>query len=128
MGIPSHLPGRRIAPLAFFLLLAPDAAMASDTERGAGLYERKCTACHSLDANRIGPAHRGVVGRKAGTAPGFGYSPALKKSGVVWTANSLDKWLAGPSKFIKGSRMGFSVPDAQDRQDIIAWLATQKSK
>lgn len=128
MGVHSQKPGRRIAPLAFFLLLAPYAALAADPSRGAELYERKCTGCHSLDANRIGPAHRGVVGRKAGTAPDFAYSPALKKAGIVWTPDNLDKWLTGPSKFIKGSRMGFSVPDPQERQDIIAWLATQKSK
>ncbi len=128
MGVPSQKPERRIAPLTFFMLLAPYAALAADPSRGAELYERKCTGCHSLDANRVGPAHRGVVGRKAGAAPDFAYSPALKKAGIVWTPDNLDKWLAAPSQFIKGSRMGFSVPDPQERQDIIAWLATQKSK
>jgi cytochrome c len=97
---------------------------AVDTGRGRELWEARCIGCHSLDANRVGPLHRGVVGRKAGTAPGFGYSTALKNAGFVWDEARLDRWLAGPGKFLPGSRMGFSVPDAADRADIIAFLKT----
>src|SRR5262249_35085449 len=80
---------------------------AGDAARGADIYDASCGGCHSLDANRIGPAHRGVVGRTAGTAPAYTYSSALKASGVIWTAETLDKWLTDPRGFVKGAKMGF---------------------
>lgn len=101
---------------------APGAPPLGNPSRGAALYEARCGACHSLDANRIGPAHRGVFGRRAGTVPGFRYSPALKASGVVWTAPNLDRWLAGPPRMVPGTAMGISVASAQDRADLIAYL------
>ncbi|TXG81439.1 MAG: c-type cytochrome [Sphingomonadales bacterium] len=85
-----------------------------------------CTGCHSLDENDIGPLHRGVLGRKAGAVPGYAYSQALKASGIVWTPEALDRWLTGPQKMVKGAKMYFSVAKAQDRADIIAYLAQQK--
>ena len=90
--------------------------------RGKELYESRCIGCHSIDANRTGPAHRGVFGRRAGTAPGYQYSSALKESDVVWTRENLDRWLTNPESVIPGQRMGYSVPDAQDRRDLIAYL------
>jgi cytochrome c len=99
------------------------AQTAGDPIRGRQLYESRCIACHSIDASRVGPAHKGVVGRKAGSVAGYDYSPAVKKSGVVWTAMMLDRWLTDPEKTIPGQKMGYSVPDAKDRADLIAWLA-----
>jgi cytochrome c len=93
-----------------------------DPRRGAALYEAKCGACHSLDANRVGPAHRGVFGRQAGTAPNYAYSNALRASGLVWTAANLDRWLAAPGDVVAGTRMGFRLGSAQDRADVIAFL------
>lgn len=93
-----------------------------DARRGVGIYETRCGACHSPDANRIGPAHRGVFGRKAGSAPSFAYTPALKSSGVTWTAANLDRWLSGPTKMLPGVAMGFSLAAPQDRADVIAYL------
>lgn len=97
-----------------------------DAVRGKTVYEDSCTGCHSLDANRIGPAHRGVVGRKAGVAKGFAYSPALTKSKITWTPEKLDAWLQGPRKLVPGARMAFQLSDAQQRADVIAYLATEK--
>jgi cytochrome c len=90
---------------------------------GLALYQAKCGGCHSLDANRIGPAHRGVVGRKPGSVAGFAYSPALKKLGGVWTPARLDAWLQGPQKFAPGSKMFLTVTDTTARNAIIAYLA-----
>lgn len=100
------------------------AAPAGDAERGRDLYEARCTGCHSVDENRVGPAHRGVFGRRAGQAPGFAYSAAVRESGVVWTAATLDRWLADPQKFIPGQAMYFHVDDPRDRRDLITYLAT----
>lgn len=93
--------------------------------RGLSLYQ-SCTGCHSLDEHEVGPKHRGVVGRRAAALPGYAYSEALKKSNIVWDKPTLDRWLAGPQKLAPGSRMFFSVSNAQNRADIIAYLAQQR--
>lgn len=82
--------------------------------------------CHALDENDVGPKHRGVVGRGAGSIPGYAYSIALKRSGIVWTPANLDRWLTDPQKLVPGAKMYFSVAKPQDRADIIAFLALQK--
>ena len=97
-------------------------AQAQDAARGKTLYDSRCVACHSVDDNRVGPAHKGVFGRKAGAAKDYDYSAALKMSKVVWNEKSLDLWLTGPEQFIPGQKMGFSVPEVQDRRDLIAYL------
>ncbi len=96
-----------------------------DAETGAALYEARCTGCHSLDANRVGPMHRGVFGRQAGSLPDYAYSDAVKASDVVWREPTLDRWLASPGDFIPGSKMGFSVSDPKERAHIIAYLKAQ---
>ena len=101
---------------------ASSAPLSGDATRGKTLFEKRCTGCHSLDANRVGPAHRGVYGRKAGSAPGFDYSPGVKASAVVWTEATMDKWLTSPQDFIAGARMGFRLSDPQQRADVIAFL------
>jgi cytochrome c len=98
------------------------AVAAGDADAGRALYQALCTACHSLDYNGVGPAHRGIFGRVAAQAPGFAYSDALKTSPKVWNEDSLDRWLVDPEKFAPGQRMGVNVPDAKDRSDLIAFL------
>lgn len=102
------------------------AATAGDPARGQELYESRCIACHSPDANRVGPLHRGVVGRVSGTVPDFAYSKAVKQARVRWDEQSLDKWLTDPQAFIPGQRMNFRVSDPTDRADLIAYLTTLK--
>lgn len=103
-------------------VFATSALAAGNADAGRALYQARCSACHSLDYNGVGPAHRGVFGRAAAQAPGFAYSEALKASRQVWDEASLDRWLADPEKFAPGQRMGISVPDAKDRSDLIAYL------
>lgn len=102
-------------------------AMAKDGDpaRGAALYKANCGSCHALDANRVGPAHRGVYGRKAGSVAGYAYSAALKKAHIVWNAATLDRWLQNPGALVPGTRMVFRLPDVQKRADIIAYLRQQ---
>ena len=126
--IRSFVLGFLLGTLGFFAFDASKAAVAGDAGRGAKLYEQKCTGCHSIDANRIGPSHRGVFGRKAGSAPGFAYSPGLKKSKVIWGDKTLDVWLTNPQGFIPGARMGFRMSDPAQRADVIAFLKTQTAK
>ena len=87
-----------------------------------------CRACHQMGPgakNAIGPVLNGVVGRKAGTYPGYDYSTANKNSGIVWTPEELDKYLVNPQKVVPGTKMIFpGLPSQQDRQNVIAYLET----
>jgi cytochrome c len=101
------------------------AALSGDPARGETLYQG-CMDCHSIDKNDVGPMHRGVVGRPAGTVPGYAYSPALKKSGLTWDEPTLDRWLIDPSALVPETKMFYAVESPQDRADIIAYLKQQK--
>jgi cytochrome c len=105
-------------------LAAPPLAMGGDPARGAIVYER-CQACHSLARNRTGPKHCGLLGRAAGSVAGFAYSPAMRGSGIVWDEAALDSFLADPRGVVPRTTMGYDgVKDAQQRADLIAYLAT----
>ncbi len=75
-----------------------------------------------MAADRIGPRHAGIAGRRAGSVPGFDYSPALQRSAVVWKADTLERWLADPETLIPGQRMSYSLADRAMRADVIAYL------
>ncbi len=115
----------RAALSALFMLIAtlhPSSGRAAgDAARGAKVYQ-DCMLCHSLDQNEIGPRHRGVFGRKAGMVAYYDYSAALKASNIVWNEATLDRWLTDPQAFVPGTKMTFSVDEAQDRADVIAFL------
>lgn len=98
---------------------------AGDPIRGKTVYQI-CMGCHSLDEDDVGPHHRGVVGRVAGTVPGYAYSPALKNSHIVWSPDTLDRWLTNPQALVPGVKMFFAMPSAQDRADVIAYLTEQR--
>ena len=86
---------------------------------------KECRNCHSVRAGKhgtFGPNLHGVVGREAGTAAEHDYSPALKNAGFVWTVERLDRWLAGPEKFLPGAEMDFILDNAEARADVIAYL------
>ena len=112
-------------------MLVTAAALASvntpvgDPGRGKALYQA-CEACHSIDENDLGPRHRGVVGRRAGSVEDYGYSMALKNSGLTWDAPTLDRWLTNPSALVPGTKMFFQISDPQSRADVIAFLEEQK--
>lgn len=105
--------------------LADPEFAAADSSRGEVLGFG-CAACHRFRADEgtlIGPHLQGVFGRSAGTVPGFAYSPALTRSGLVWTPRSLEAWLANPAGFVAGTTMAFTgYRTAEDRRDLIAYL------
>lgn len=106
------------------LVLATPAGAAGDPARGEEIYSR-CLACHSPDRNRTGPKHCDLIGRKAGTAPGFSYSKAMRQSNIVWDDQSLDRFLAAPPRAMPGTTMTYAgIKPAQERADLIAYLAT----
>lgn len=89
-----------------------------------------CAVCHTTSAdgaNSMGPNLRGVVGRKAGTAPGFQYSQAMKGSGIRWTPQELDSYLTDVTAKVPGTLMPFNgLPDSGDRQAVINYLKSLK--
>lgn len=89
---------------------------------GKQLYTRRCGACHSVDQNRVGPRHRGLFGRKAGTVPDYRYTKALKRLNLKWNEKNLDRWLANPTAVAPGTAMGFRLNDPAERKQIIAYL------
>ena len=90
---------------------------------------KPCLACHALQDGRhmTGPSLHAVINRKAGSVAGFErYSTAIKSSGIIWTGETLDAWLANPQALIPGNRMAVIIEDKAVRADIIAYLlATQ---
>jgi len=112
------------------LLLAGLTEARADAGRGQVVFQR-CYACHSVKAeenNLQGPSLRGVLGRRAGTVPGFEYSPPMIETGarrrLVWTRKTLDAFLADPQRFVPGTSM--SMPPLRgpvDRRDVIDYLA-----
>ena len=102
-------------------LTSVDTRLNGDPVHGKALYQG-CQACHSIDDNDLGPRHRGVVGRRAGSVEDYSYSAALKNSGLTWNEATLDRWLTNPSALVPGTKMYFKIDDAQARADIIAYL------
>jgi cytochrome c len=95
---------------------------ASGTAAGRAAFEKRCTGCHALDKEKVGPRLAGVVGRKAGAISTYPYSDAVKKSGVVWNEAVLDKWLADPETVIPDTDMTFRLTNRDERAAIIAFL------
>jgi cytochrome c len=110
-------------------LLIVAAHAEGDAARGEARFQ-ECAACHKLQAgaNEVGPNLHGIFSRKAGELSDFRYSPAMKRSGVGWTPESLDKYIADPQAFIPANRMPYAgMSNVSDRADLIAYLqkATQ---
>lgn len=117
------------------VLTAGPAFAAGDAGRGAQLFKGTCGVCHLAQphpavadlAMRIGPNLWGVVGRKAGTAPHFRYSAAMRQSGIVWTVDKLRPYIRDPQGTVPNIRMSYQgEKDPKKVDDIIAYLQTFK--
>ncbi len=110
--------------LAGVLALCASAPLAAapDVVRGELVYAR-CLACHALAYDRVGPRHCGLLGRLAGSVPGFNYSAAMKNSKIRWDEKTLDLFLTKPLKLVPGSSMTYDgVANPEDRANLIAYL------
>ena len=133
--VPMSRPTTRLALNALAALLATcavDAAdLKGDADKGRELFNANgCTACHSVttaDATKLGPLLVGVLGRKAGTTKSLlGPTENLTKYGVIWSAQTLNEFLANPDAKAPGTPMAGMIVDAQQRADVIAYLSTLK--
>ena len=99
-------------------------ASTSATE-GAKIF-KKCAACHSINeggGNKIGPALWGVLGRSAGSAPGYKYSKAMAAHGKNWSFEEMNGFLIKPKNWIKGTKMSFAgLKKAEDRAAVILYM------
>jgi cytochrome c len=110
--------------VAAFVVITAAHAQPGDAARGEQKFV-ECAACHSVErgVSNIGPTLAGIVGRKAGTLADFRYSAAMRKSGITWTPQTLDEYIADPQKRIPANRMPYAgLPDAAARADLIAYL------
>ena len=123
----------RLSVLAIVMLcLVGGSAVAQETAVEAGEAQfRKCLSCHKVGAdafNTIGPVLNEVLGRQAGTYPNFNYSQVMVEAGqegLVWTADTMNTFLASPRKFLPGNKMTFAgMRSAEDRSNLIAYLRT----
>jgi cytochrome c2 len=111
--------------LAMTLLPVGAARADGDPVRGEARFQ-ECAACHKLDAsaNDVGPSLHGIFTRKAGELADFRFSPAMKRSGIVWTPETLEKYIADPQAMVPANRMPYAgMASASDRADLIAYLS-----
>jgi cytochrome c len=110
------------AVIVLCVVLSSAAKTQTAVSGGRALFEKRCGGCHALDRDKEGPRLGGVYGRAAGSVPDFQYSQALRKSGITWNAEALDRWLADPDKLAPGNDMSFQVEQSGDRRQIIEYL------
>lgn len=111
--------------LASILVLAAAGARAQDAAAGEKVFA-PCRACHQIGPtakNAVGPELNGVIGRAAGTVPGYSYSAANKNSGLTWDEATFTRYIEAPQAVVKGTKMAFAgVKDEQKVKDLIAYL------
>jgi cytochrome c2 len=112
--------------ITLLMTLLPFAAARADGDpaRGEARFQ-ECAACHRLEsgANEVGPSLQGIFTRKAGELQDFRYSPAMKRSGIVWTAQTIGQYIADPQAMIPANRMPYAgMASPADRADLIAYL------
>jgi cytochrome c len=116
---------RAALAVSMTLLLAGVARADGDAARGEAKFQ-DCAACHKLEggANNVGPSLHGIFTRKAAELADFRYSPALKRSGITWTPETLDKFITDPQALVPANRMPYAgMANAGDRADLIAYLS-----
>jgi cytochrome c len=122
----------RSRPLIFLIALAgfglvtfvasPVGSLLADNNLGKQIFQKRCTGCHALDSEKVGPRLRGVYGRPAASLDSFPYSKAIRKSGITWDSGTLDKWLTDTDNFISDNDMAFRVANPEERAAIIGYL------
>jgi cytochrome c len=125
---PAETPAVAEAPAPEATASMEYASYTTDVKAGEKVFAL-CRSCHVLEegVNRVGPSLYNIVGRPAGTVPGYNYSEANKNSGKVWTEQELFVYLKDPQAAIPGTKMAFpGIKNDQDRANLVAYLASTK--
>ena len=117
---------KRLTAAFVALLVSTPAIAQGDAAAGGELFDSYCSDCHSVSprgTNKKGPTLYNVVGRRAGSVPGFTYSGMLKASNMQWTPQKIDAYLNNPKALVPQGIMKFKgLPKPQDRANVIAYL------
>lgn len=117
---------RFLAPLLAILALAAPARAETETSDAQVAFNNACRTCHSMKEgdHRLGPSLYGIVGRKAGSIEGYGFSSAMQQSNVVWDEATLDAFIENPDKVVHGNAMKpyGGIDDPAQRSEIVAYL------
>lgn len=122
----------RVGAAIFAVIMTAVAGIAhaeGDPKEGEAVFKKYCAVCHSTEEgkNKVGPSLHGVVGRHSASLPNYSYSDAMKKADKTWDEKTLDSYLANPREVVPGTKMIFAgLKKEQDRQNVIAYLKTQK--
>lgn len=115
-----------LSTMALAALAQSTAGGSSGAEEGQLAFNNACRTCHTLREgdNRLGPNLHNIIGRKAGSVPGYGYSSAMRNSDIVWDKASLDRFIANPDEVVRGHNMKpyGGIASAEQRAKIIAYL------
>lgn len=114
-----------LAGLVGATIHAAPALAQADVAQGQKLFTQRCAICHSLTAAQkkpTGPHLEKLIGRKSASVEEFNYSTGMKGANIVWDEKTLSDYLAGPAKMVPGTTMPVGVPQAADREDIVAYL------
>ena len=107
-----------------------NSAGAADIDAGKSTFEHRCASCHAIGPSARGgfaPQLNGIVGRRAASTADFKYSPAMRKSGIVWTEKNLARFVNGPGDVVPGTSMRFwGISDEQQVANLVAYLRTFK--
>lgn len=126
---------------ALFVLGIDNVCKAAGNAANGGIIFQQCQACHSPQqgVNLIGPNLFEVVGRRAGSIPGYEYSQAMQEAaekGLVWTPENIAAYLQNPHKFLDDfagdpgapNKMPFFLTDAKEREDVVSYLESRQKK
>ena len=117
---------KALAAAAVLLVVTCLSAFAGDPTAGEAIFKRNCIVCHAIGpgaATKVGPELNGVIGRKAGSVPGYNYSQANKTSGIVWDEATFTKYIADPRGVVPGTKMTFAgLKNETDIANLLAYL------
>jgi cytochrome c len=105
-------------------------AHAADLSNGQRLFGARCSSCHAVGpaaSNGFGPQLNGLFGRRAGSTPGYAFSPAMKRSNIVWSDKTLAAFLDDPGELVPGTKMRFwGMSNGKQVGDLLAYLRSQQ--